>query len=121
MKDSINKKNMEINKFSFGCYGLGIIWAIFNKCWEYIGLFVLVFILCIILDCFGLDFGQIVPIISNLIYFIFSFFALKFSYKRQNKSVTDFLTSQKKWDIAGAIIYIFIISIYMFGFNRKIL
>lgn len=107
---SINEDDKAmLERFSFGCYGLQIIWALFNKCWEYIGLFFAVFILLLIVN----PPEPLGAIIANIAYFIFSFFALKFSYKRQDKDINTFLQDQMKWDIAGSVIFIFLVSYYM--------
>ena len=40
----------KLDRFSFGCYCLQIIWALFNKCWEFIGLSFAVYILLFIVN-----------------------------------------------------------------------
>ena len=60
-----------------------------------------------------------IPIV-NVIYFIFSFYALKFSFKRQNKDIDSFLKSQKKWDIVGGVIFIIVITVYILFLGQHI-
>lgn len=93
---------LKLNRFSFGCFACTGIWAIFNKCWEVLGL-------VLIMTLFFILFQVPKPIylgIDYTIYFIFSFYALRISYKRQNKDINSFLKTQKKWDIAGVIFII---------------
>ena len=109
MKKNDKVDETKLDRFSFGCYCLQIIWALFNKCWEFIGLSFAVYILLFIVN-FPKPLGAI---IANAVYFIFSFYALKFSFKRQTKDIDSFLQDQKKWEIAGSIIFIILISYYM--------
>ena len=101
-KDITEDDILNLNRFSFGCFAFTVFWAIFNKCWEVLGLFLIMslfFILFQVPKPIGL-------IISNTIYLIFSFYALRISFKRQNKDINSFLKFQKKWDIAGVIFII---------------
>ena len=97
---------LKLDRFSLGCYSLFVIWAICNKCWEFLGLYILTWILFIL---FPIP-KPIVEVIANILCVVFSFYALKLSYKRQKKDIDSFLKYQKKWDIAGAVISLIFIS-----------
>lgn len=92
---------LKLNRFSFGCFAFTGVWAIFNKCWEVLGLVLIMSLLFIWVP------KPIGFIIAKIIYFIFSFYALRISFKRQSKDINSFLKSQKRWDIAGVIFVIF--------------
>lgn len=107
---------LKLDRFSFGCYSLQLIWAICNKCWEFVGLY-LIILFFLILFQFPKPIGGA---IVNVIYFIFSFYALRLSYKRQNKDIDSFLKSQKKWDIAGGVIFIIVTTVYILFLGQHI-
>ena len=100
---------LKLDRFSFGCYSLQLIWAICNKCWEFVGLY---FVILGLIFLFQVP-TAIASIIVNAIYFLFSFYALRLSFKRQNKDIDLFLKSQKKWDIVGGVIFLILISYFM--------
>ena len=108
-----NNNNVHLTRFSFGCYGLQLIWAICNKCWEFVFVFTSLVFLFLIIDI-PKPYGYI---ISNTIYFIFSFFALKFAYKRQDIDIDVFLEKQIKWDIFGSIVFLITLTFYMLRLN----
>lgn len=110
------EESLKLDRFSFGCYSLQLIWAICNKCWEFIGLY-LIILFFLILFQFSKPIGAA---IGNVIYFIFSFHALRLSYKRQYKDIDLFLKSQKKWDIAGGIIFIVVLTFYILFLGQYI-
>ena len=104
--------NLELHRFSLGCYSLNLIWAICNKCWEFLGIWFILLIVNIIFN-FPKPFGYI---IFNIYYFVFAFFGLKIAYKRQKLSINNFLKRQLIWDIVGGLFFIANITylIYMY-------
>lgn len=113
--------NAILNKYSWGAFSLGLIYGIFNKCWEIVIAWICLIVLSSIIG------SGLISIVSLIVYIVIGFKARRWAAKRYRYNIytadglNKFKNRQRSWDIAGIIVLILGIILSILGIALGVL